>query len=292
MTADLSPDGDEDRIETARIALRDEVADLVIERDARAHRFDAADLRQQIGAGQAIGGYAELHHAAGYRPGIPDFDGVTQPREMIGGGKTARPRADDQHPFSARRRIDWERPVLGRGEVAEIPLDRMNLDGGIDRAAIARALAGVIADATVHRRQRVIADEGVPGGAKLSCLRKGKPSLDVLSGRASIVAGRQEVDIDWPPAPKRTRPFRAGEVRERGHVGLFLLHRVASVLDGFFQRDAPYLSAASASAGRAGVGARSSRGGQVIRPRRLGRFRQGWACQARVNGTGRRHADR
>jgi hypothetical protein len=39
-----------------------------------------------------------------------------------------------------------------------------------------------------------------------------------------------------PPMLKRTRPFRAGEVSERGHVSLFLLHRVASVLDGLFQR--------------------------------------------------------
>ena len=72
-------------------------------------------------------------------------------------------------------------------------------------------------------------------------------------------------------------------------ITLFLLHRVASVLDGLFQRDVPYLSAASASVGRRSA---VEQDGQVIRPRRLGRFQQRWACQARINGTGRRRADR
>jgi hypothetical protein len=46
----------------------------VIEDDLHAHRLDPADLAHQIVARQTIGGNAEMHHAAGQRPGLVDLD--------------------------------------------------------------------------------------------------------------------------------------------------------------------------------------------------------------------------
>ena len=54
-------------------------------------------------ARQAVGGDAEMHHAAGQRAGIADLDRVPEPREVIGGRQPARPGADHQHALARRR---------------------------------------------------------------------------------------------------------------------------------------------------------------------------------------------
>jgi len=122
------------------------------------------------------------------------------------------------------RRSDWQFPILRRGEIAEKAFDRMDVDGRIERFAIARAFAGMVADASVHRRQRIVFDEHFPGGAELSRLGKGEPGLDVLSRRAGIVTGGQQVDINRPPGPEGARSFRAARIDERRNVAPLLLH--------------------------------------------------------------------
>ena len=98
------------------------------------------------------------------------------------------------------------------------------LTGGVERITIARAFAGVIADAAVHRRQRIVAHQRFPGGAVFARLRQREPSLDVLASGASVVAGRQQVDIDRAPGAEGTGPF--SRVRSTGGVKSLSLCRI------------------------------------------------------------------
>ena len=76
----MRADGHERRVEAALGLLGEQVLDLVVERDLHAHRLDLAHLLHQVGARQAVGGNAEVHHAAGQRPRVADLDGVPQAR--------------------------------------------------------------------------------------------------------------------------------------------------------------------------------------------------------------------
>ena len=60
--------------------------------------LDAGDLRQQIGARQAIGRDAEMQHAAGQRAGLADLDLMAESGQVIGGRQPARAGADHQDP--------------------------------------------------------------------------------------------------------------------------------------------------------------------------------------------------
>ena len=66
----------------------------------------------------------------------------------------------------------------------------MDIDRSVECLTIAGAFARVIADAAVYRRQRVIAHQRFPGGAKPARLRQREPRLDVLARRAGVVARR------------------------------------------------------------------------------------------------------
>jgi hypothetical protein len=77
----MSANRDKDGIEASGLAFAEEVLDSVIEGDLHAHFFDPADLVHQVGPGKPICGDAEMHHAAGNRPGFGDLDGVTKPRQ-------------------------------------------------------------------------------------------------------------------------------------------------------------------------------------------------------------------
>jgi hypothetical protein len=218
VTADMGADRDEDGVEAAGVALGEDVLDLVIEGDAHAHPLDATDFRQQLDTRQPVGGNAEMHHTAGDGPRFPDLGSMAAAREMIGRREPARPGADDQHPLAARRRVDRELPVFCRGTIAEESFDRMDADAAVEPGAVAGVLARVIADAPVHRRQRVVADERFPGGAKLAGLGEREPSPDVLARRAGVVAGRQQIDIDGPPRAERACASLARRINERRQV--------------------------------------------------------------------------
>ena len=86
----------------ARLLLGEHVVDLVVEDDPHAHALDPADLLHQIFARQAIGGDAEMQHAAGQRPGLVDLDLMAEAGQVIGGRQAARAGADDQDALAAR----------------------------------------------------------------------------------------------------------------------------------------------------------------------------------------------
>ena len=164
-----------------------------------------------------------MQHAAGQRAGVADFDGVPEAGQMIGRRQAARTRADDQHALAARRGDRRHPALLGR-KIAEKALHGMNAHRIVELGPIAARLARMIADATVHGRQRVVAQDRLPGLAVLAGLRQIEPGLHVLAGRAGVVAGRQQVDIDRPPRAHGTRALFAQQVDDGGEVRLPRCH--------------------------------------------------------------------
>ena len=138
-------------------------------------------------------------------------------REMIGGGQARRPPAD--HEDALARRLAQARvapSLLDRG-VAEEPLDRVYADRAVEMPAIAAVLARMIADPPMHRRQRVVGDEGPPRFLEAPALRQAEPGLNVLAGGTGMIARRQQVVVHRPPAPHRPVVWlvtQIGELRE------------------------------------------------------------------------------
>ena len=133
MLADVRADRHEDRIETPRVLFGRQILDLVIEDDPDAHRLDARDLLHQILARQAVGGDAEMHHAAGQRAGLVDLDGVAR---AAPGGRRRTARSDRRRPRaracrSAARRLGRRQPSSPR-QVAEEALDRVDADRAVE----------------------------------------------------------------------------------------------------------------------------------------------------------------
>ena len=222
--ADLRADRDEDGIEMALGLLGEDVFDLVVEGDLDPHGFDAAHFLHEIGARQAIGGNAEMQHAAGQRTRVADFDGVAKAGEMIGRRQPARAAADHQDALAARRgRHGWRPALLGR-KIAEKPFHGMDADRAVELAPIAVRLARMIADAPVHGRKGVVAQDRLPRLAVFAGLRQIEPCLHVLACRTGVVARRQEVDIDRPLRADGTRALFAQHVDDRREIRLSGCH--------------------------------------------------------------------
>ena len=160
-----------------------------------------------------------MHHAAGDRAGLVDLHGMAHQRQMMRARQAARAGADDQDAFAGGRRGDRRRPLLGERLVSEKTLDRVDRDRRVELAAVAVGLARVIADAAVHRRQRIVLDDRLPRLAETAGGGMREPGLDVLAGGTGVVAGREEVEIDRPlRAHVADRP-RGAEVRRTGQIG-------------------------------------------------------------------------
>ena len=202
-----------------------DVVDPMVEGDGHAEISDTIDLGIEHVARHAVGGNAEMDHAAGERACIPDFDPMAQPCQMIGRRKPGRAGADDQDAFAARFGLARKTPPLLQGEIAEIALDRVDADRAVQVLAVAAVLAGVIADTAVHRRQRIVHRQNAPGFLVTICLHLGKPGLNILAGGAGMVAGWQEIDIDWPTDAERTRAFFLAEIRLDGQIARLSTHR-------------------------------------------------------------------
>ena len=119
-----------------------------------------------------------------------DLDRVPEASQVITGGKSARPRPDDQDALARRRRGLRKGPAFANGHVAEKTLDRMNGNGAIELLAVAIRFARMVADAPVHGRQRVVLDEDLPSRVMPAGARFGQPTLDVLAGGARMIARR------------------------------------------------------------------------------------------------------
>ena len=186
---DLRADRKEDSIETTGRSSSVQVVNLRIENDLHAHGFNPGDFLGQRFTRQAIGRNAIAHHAARLRVGFADLHGMTEPAQMIGCRQTARPRAHNEHPFAA----GWgnrNRPAMFAGQIAKVSLHRMNADCAVELSTVAACLAGVIADPAVDGGQRIVLDKFQPSLLKSASLSMREPGLNILAGRAGVVAGR------------------------------------------------------------------------------------------------------
>ena len=66
----------------------------------------------------------------------------------------------------------------------------------VELGPVAGILAGVIAGAPHDRRQRVIGDEGFPGSTVIALLGVVEPALDILAGRAGVIARWQAIGVN------------------------------------------------------------------------------------------------
>ena len=191
------------------------------ERDAEVE--DAADLRIEHFARQAVLGNAEAHHAARHRSRLPDGHRVTEARELVGGRKPRRPGPDDQHALARRGGRPGELPAATQRLVAEEALDRIDADALVELRAVARGLAGVIADPAHDGGQRVVLCQHAPGLLVVPGFGVEQPALDVLAGGTGMVAGRQAVDVlraDRAPGPGPVGEARARIERDGEGLGL------------------------------------------------------------------------
>ncbi len=94
-------DRDEHRVEAALIPLGRQVLDPMVTRQSHTHGRDPVQLVIQHVAGQPVARNAVPHHPAGYGPGVADLDLVPEARQVVGGGQSARPRADDEDSLAS-----------------------------------------------------------------------------------------------------------------------------------------------------------------------------------------------
>ena len=215
----MRADRHEHRVEAAVAPLGVQVLHPVPAGDAHAERGDPVQLAVQDVARHPVGRDAVPHHPARPLPGVPDLDLVPEPGQVVGGGKPARPGADDKHPLAAAGRRRVERPSPLEREIAEEPLDAVNRHRAVEAGPVADALARVVADPAVDRRHRIVADQLPPRPFVIARLGVGQPGLDVLPGRAARVARRQQVDVDRALLADRSRAGPAvQQIRQRRDV--------------------------------------------------------------------------
>jgi hypothetical protein len=84
----------------------------------------------------------------------------------------------------------------------------MNTDSMINKTPITGIFARVVANASVNSRHRIFFNEFLPGFIIFSGLGKRQPSLDIFTGRASMIAGWKEILVDGSGRSKRSCAFR------------------------------------------------------------------------------------
>ncbi len=136
VVAHLRADREERGVEIPRLRFGEYVVDAVVARDRHAHRLDALDLFQEAVAGQAIRRDAVMHHAARLGARIADFHVMSHAPQVIRAGQATGSGADDQNSL-ARWRLRGDLPVLGVGEIAQKPIQRMDRDRLVQMLAIA-----------------------------------------------------------------------------------------------------------------------------------------------------------
>ena len=172
-----------------------------------------------------------MHHAAGHRPGLEDFDGVTHARQMIGGRQTAGTGADDENTLASGRCGDGELPVLLQGQITEEPFHRMNTDRGIELASVTGRFTGMVADPAVDAGHRVIFGQTLPGFLEATGLRMGQPSLDILTCWTGIIASRQQIHIKRPlHALRADIALFLRQIQRARHIDRLVSHRASLCL--------------------------------------------------------------
>src|SRR6202162_831888 len=138
---------------------------------------------------------------------------------MVGGGQSARPRADDQDSVAAAGGRWFEHPAALGSKVTEEPLHRMDRYGTVEMGAVADGFTRVVAHPSVDCGEWVVRNEltpsvFVPAGGGVC-----KPRLDVLPGGATGIAGRQQINVDGSARTHRPGPgLPMRQVRKRRDV--------------------------------------------------------------------------
>ncbi len=143
---------------------------------------------------------------------------MSQPGQMIGGGQAGGAGADDQHAFAGRRRSRRIVPAFRRRTIAEEALHRVDRHRRVHFAAIAAGFARMIADPAMSGGQRVVGYQQFPRVAVFPGLGQREPALDVLAGRAGIVAGRPQVGPYRVTGAERTGAPVERQVDNRSQV--------------------------------------------------------------------------
>ncbi len=191
--ADVGADGEEGGVEAGH--LTEQVADTMPELELDPERQDPADLRVQDFTREPVGGDPVAHHPARAPLGVADRDRVAGAPQVVRGRQAGRAGADDQHPLARLGGGGLERPAAADRLIAEEPLDPMDPNGGVELRAVARGLAGVVTDPAHDRGQGVVVYERSPRYFVVTVLRFVEPGLNVLPGRAGVVAGRHAIDV-------------------------------------------------------------------------------------------------
>ncbi len=194
----VGADRHEHRVEGALATLRLEVLDPMAAREAHPERRDPIDLGPHHVPRQPVGRDPVAHHPARLRTRVANLDLMAEPRQMVGRGEPARPRTDHQDALAAALRRGCERPPLLKRQIAQEALDGMDRDRAVELGAVAHALARVVADSPVDRRERVVGRQHAPRQLVLGGLDVRHPALDVLAGRAAGIARRQQIDVHRP----------------------------------------------------------------------------------------------
>ena len=178
----MRADRDEHRVEAALVPLGREVLDPMIAGQPDAHGRDPVQLDIQHVTGQPVARNAVPHHPAGYGARVADLDLVAEARQMVGGGQSARPRADDQDSLAGAGGRRFEHPAALASKVAEEPLHRMDRYGAVEMGSVADGFTRVVAHPAVDCGEWVVRDEPTPGllragrrwhgQARLGCSRR------------------------------------------------------------------------------------------------------------------------
>ena len=194
--ADVGADGEEGGVEAVLSIASTTLVTLLFSSSVTPSAEDPLDLRVEHVARQPVLRDPEAHHPAGHRPGLADRHGVPEPRQEIGGREARWPGADDEHPLARGLGVRLDPPAPLDPLVADEALDRVDPHRLVELAAVAGRLARVVADPAHDRRERVVLHDLAPGAlvALAALLGVVEPLLDVLPGRAGVIAGRQPVE--------------------------------------------------------------------------------------------------
>ncbi len=141
---------------------------------------------------------------------------MPKPGQVIGRRESTGAGADNEHSFAGGLRCGLEAPLFLACGVAEKALDRVDGHRCIEICSVADGFAWVIAHPAVDGGERIVSGQLTPGPLVLADAGVGEPGLDVFAGRATGVAGRQQVDVQ--PGDVRG-PAPRGAVRVAGRAG-------------------------------------------------------------------------
>ncbi len=94
----------------------------------------------------------------------------------------------------------------------------------VELRAVTKVFAGVIADASVGRRQRIVFDDLTPRLLKSILLHQRQPRLNVLAGGTGVVAGRQQIHVARAPGALDPGKSPVAKIRRLRQIVITLTH--------------------------------------------------------------------